>query len=392
MGNGVECKGGAALMADRFDVLVIGGGITGLMTAWNLAEAGAAVALVEAGDLGAQASGANAGSLHLQIQYPEFAIYGEDWARSYGPCLRFLKESLGLWQALSARVGEDLDVKLGGGIVVARTDAQMQLIERKAEIEAEHGVETTLLDRVQLRVVAPYLSDKAIGGGFCALEGKANPLRATPAVAAAAQSAGVIIHRNTTVTGMVNEGSSFQVGTSRGTFHAGRVVNAAGAKAGEIAAMLGVDIEIDGFPLQVTVTEPVAPLIPHLVYSAAGKLSLKQASNGGCIIGGGWPAALRSDGTLATDPSSLTGNMGIAADVVPKLSHMRAVRSWTAWVNGTPDWRPILGEVPGTPGFFLALFPWVGFSAAPMTAQVVAELVLGQRPSADLKGISVLAD
>jgi sarcosine oxidase subunit beta len=80
MGNGVECKGGAALMADRFDVLVIGGGITGLMTAWNLAEAGAAVALVEAGDLGAQASGANAGSLHLQIQYPEFAIYGEDWA------------------------------------------------------------------------------------------------------------------------------------------------------------------------------------------------------------------------------------------------------------------------------------------------------------------------
>jgi glycine/D-amino acid oxidase-like deaminating enzyme len=47
---------------------------------------------------------------------------------------------------------------------------------------------------------------------------------------------------------MVNEGSSFQVGTSRGTFHAGRVVNAAGAKAGEIAAMLGVEVEIDGFP------------------------------------------------------------------------------------------------------------------------------------------------
>jgi sarcosine oxidase subunit beta len=53
----------------------------------------------------------------------------------------------------------------------------------------------TLLDRDALRAVAPYLSDKAIGGGFCALEGKANPLRATPAVAAAAQSAGVIIHR-----------------------------------------------------------------------------------------------------------------------------------------------------------------------------------------------------
>lgn len=379
-------------MADRFDILVIGGGITGLMTAWNLAEAGASVALVEAGDLGTQASGANAGSLHLQIQYPEFAAYGEDWARAYGPCLGFLKDSLAMWQDLSGRVGEDLDVKLGGGVVVAQTAAQMEIIARKAAIEAEHGVETRLLSGDELRTIAPYLSDKAIGGGFCAMEGKANPLRATPAVAGAAQRAGVTILRNTTVAG-INEGpEGFEILTANGTFHATRVVNAAGAKAGHVAAMLGVDIEIDGFPLQVTVTEPVAPLIPHLVYSAAGKLSLKQAANGSCIIGGGWPAARRADGTLATDPVSLTGNMGIAADVVPKLGQMRAVRSWTAWVNGTPDWRPILGEVPSKPGFFLALFPWVGFSAAPMTAQVTADLVLGRQSSISLKGISVLAD
>lgn len=379
-------------MTDRFDVLVIGGGITGLMTAWNLSEAGAQIVLVEAGDLGTQASGANAGSLHLQIQYPEFAAYGEDWARAYGPCLGFLKDSLALWQELSVRVGEDLDVKLGGGIVVARTQAQMDLIARKAKVEAAYGVETNMLDRKELRALAPYLSDAAIGGGFCAMEGKANPLRATPAVAAAAQNTGVTILRNTTVSGIAEEPDGFEILTSNGTFHAKRVVNAAGAKAGHVAAMLGVEIEIDGFPLQVTVTEPVAPLIPHLVYSAAGKLSLKQAANGSCIIGGGWPAARRADGTLATDPMSLTGNMGVAADVVPKLGQMRALRSWTAWVNGTPDWRPILGEVPGKPGFFLALFPWVGFSAAPMTAQVTADLVLGRQPSISLKGVSVLAD
>ncbi len=379
-------------MAERFDVLVIGGGITGLMTAWNLAEAGASVVLVEAGDLGTQASGANAGSLHLQIQYPEFAAYGEDWARSYGPCLGFLKDSLALWQELSDRVGEHLDVKLGGGVVVAQTSAQMDVIARKAAIEAEHGVETKLLTRDELRIIAPYLSDKAIGGGFCALEGKANPLRATPAVAAAAQDAGVTIHRNTKVVGIGEKPDGFDIYTSNGTFRAKRVVNAAGAKAGDVAAMLGVDITIDGFPLQVTVTEPVARLIPHLVYSAAGKLSLKQAANGSCIIGGGWPAARRENGTLATDPVSLTGNMGVAADVVPKLGQIRAVRSWTAWVNGTPDWRPILGEVPDQPGFFLALFPWVGFSAAPMTAQVTADLVLGRQSSISLKGISVLAD
>lgn len=374
------------------DVVIIGGGITGLMTAWNLAEAGAEVVLLEAGDLGAQASGANAGSLHLQIQYPEFVKYGEAWARAYGPCLGFLKASLALWQDLSARTGEDLGVKLGGGILVAQTEAQMAQIRVKARVEAHHGVETHILDRTELRTLAPYLSDKAIGGGFCATEGKANTLRVTPAVQAAVERLGVTLLRETPALGIVADDGGYTIATPRESFHTRRLVNAAGASAGKIAAMLGLRIEIDGFPLQVTVTEPVAPLIPHLIYSAAGKLSLKQAPNGGCIIGGGWPSAQRSDGSLATDPKSLTGNMAIAADVVPGLGGISALRSWTAWVNGTPDWRPIIGEVAGRPGFFLALFPWVGFSAAPMTAKVTAEMVLGRRSMVSLRGISVLAD
>jgi glycine/D-amino acid oxidase-like deaminating enzyme len=156
--------------------------------------------------------------------------------------------------------------------------------------------------------------------------------------------------------------------------------------------MLGIALEIDGFPLQVTVTEPIAPLIPHLVYSAAGKLTLKQVANGGCIIGGGWSARVRPDAMLAVDPVNLVRNMKIAVETVPVIGDVRVLRTWTAWVNGTPDWRPIIGEMPGCPGFFLALFPWVGFSAAPMTARVTADLVLGREPAMSLTGISVLAD
>jgi glycine/D-amino acid oxidase-like deaminating enzyme len=374
------------------DVVVIGGGITGLLTAWYLARDGVGVTLVEARDLGTQASGANAGSIHLQIQYPEFVAYGEGWARAYAPTLRLLKRSLEMWQALPGEVGEDLDVKLAGGLLVATTDAQMQRIAAKARIEAAEGVETVMLGRADLLRMAPYLSDRAIGGGFCAMEGKANPLRATPAIAAAAEAAGVTIRTRTRVTGIEPVAGGYAVHTDAGVLRAGRVVNAAGAAAAEVAAMLGVTISLDGFPLQVTVTEPVAPLIPHLVYSAAGKLSLKQAANGGCIIGGGWPARVRDTGGLATDPRSLSGNMAMAAEVVPVMSRARALRSWTAWVNGTPDWRPIIGEAPGRPGFFLALFPWVGFSAAPMTAAITADLVLGRAPRLSLTGISVLAD
>lgn len=376
----------------RADVLVIGGGIAGLMTAWYLARDGAKVALLEAGNLGAQASGANAGSLHLQIQYPEFVKYGADWARAYAPTLRFLKASIGMWQHLGDEVGEDLDVKLGGGIVVARTAEQMRHIEAKAKIEASVGIVTTVLDRDSLRRLAPYLSDQAIGGGFCPGEGKANPLRATPAIAVAAERAGAVLYRDTVVTGITGRAGAFEVSTTRGPFYGDRIVNTAGAKAAEIAAMVGMKIDLSGFPLQVSVTEPVAPIIPHLVYSAAGKLSLKQAANGGCIIGGGWAAHLRPDGGLATDPANFAGNMAMAAGVVPILGRARLLRCWTAWVNGTTDWRPIIGEAPQVPGFYLALFPWVGFSAGPMTARVIADMVMGREPGIDMAGISVLAD
>lgn len=379
-------------MRGSTDVLVIGGGITGLMSAWYLAEDGADVVLVDALDFGTQASGANAGSIHLQIQYPEFVSLGEEWARAYAPALRLLTESTRLWRELPSLVGEDLEMKLSGGLVVATEESQLRHIAAKARIEADHGVHTEILDRKELFDIAPYLSGEAIGAGFCAMEGKANPLRAMPAIAAAADRAGATLIPNTAVTGLEHCSEGYEVRTTAGDIRARRVVNASGAAAGRISAMLGISLQIDGFPLQVTVTEPIAPLIPQLVYSAAGKLTLKQVANGGCIIGGGWSANIRHNGTLVTNPGNLADNMVIAVDVVPAMAGVHALRSWTAWVNGTPDWRPILGEMPGHPGFFLALFPWVGFSAGPITARVTADLILGREPIMPLKGISVLAD
>ena len=377
---------------DRAEIVVVGGGIVGLMTARLLVKAGADVLLVEARDIGAAASGANAGSIHLQLQYPEFVAYGERWAHAYAPTLSFLKQSVGLWEALPKELDADLGLKLGGGLVVATTDDHMARIEAKARIEATAGVHTEILGRDDIHRIAPYLSRKAIGGGYCRMEGKANPLRIIPALATAARSAGVRLKTGTRITGIESAARGFSLATPSGPIAARRIVNAAGAEAGRIGAMLGTRLDISGVPLQVTVTEPLAQIVPHLVYSAAGKLTLKQLENGGCVIGGGWTARERSDGALVTDPVNFAGNMTMAAAVAPAIAGARALRSWTAWVNGTPDWRPILGEDRNVPGVIHALFPWVGFSAAPMTAQVAAELVLGAPPSTRLDGVSVLYD
>lgn len=376
----------------KTDIVVIGGGLTGTAIAWFLAREGAEVTLLEAGDLNTQASGTNAGSIHLQIPHPEFVKLGADWARAYAPSLRLLRASLEMWQTLPDELGADLDVKLAGGLVVATTDTQMRQIEAKAQIERAAGVETEILTREDLRRIAPYLTTDAIGAGFCAMEGKANPLRATPALAAAARAAGAIIRTHMPVTGLEPMSGGYRLTTPEGPVHARRVINAAGARAAEIGALLGLRIDLQGFALQVTATQALAPLIPHLVYSAAGKLSVKQARNGTCLIGGGWAARQRANGTLSLIPANLSGNLATAAQVIPTLESAQTVRTWTAIVNGTADWRPIIGEVPGHNGFFLALFPWMGFSAGPMTARLVADMVLGHPPRLSLKGISVLHD
>ncbi|MEX0343511.1 MAG: NAD(P)/FAD-dependent oxidoreductase [Rhizobiaceae bacterium] len=377
---------------DRVEIAVVGGGIVGLMTARHLALAGADVLLLDAGDIGAAASGANAGSLHLQLQYPEFVAFGEEWARTYAPTLTFLKQSIALWEALPNELDADLEFKLAGGIIVATTDDQMARIQSKARIEATAGVETEILDRGDLLKLAPYLSPATIGGGYCRMEGKANPLKIVPALANAAHNAGVRIKTGVRITGIEGRAPSFRLETSSGPVVTQRIVNAAGAEASRIGAMVGTRLDIRGVPLQMTVTEPLALIIPHLIYSAAGKLTLKQLENGGCVIGGGWTARERSNGSLVIDPTNFAGNMSMAANVAPAIAGACALRSWTAWVNGTPDWRPILGEDRNVRGVIHALFPWVGFSAAPMTALAAAELALGATPTARLQGVSVLYD
>ena len=88
------------------------------------------------------------------------------------------------------------------------------------------------------------------------------------------------------------------------------------------------------------------------------------------------------------DLRSLRDNLRVAVHVVPRLSGVRLLRTWTAIVNGTADWKPILGELPGQPGFFLNMFPWLGFSAGPVAARIVADLVLGRKPAFDMSVFS----
>ncbi len=375
----------------KTDVLIIGGGLAGAATAYFLAREGVDVLLAERFDLNTQASGANAGNLHIQIPHETFVTEGDNWAREFAPTIPLMLESVKLWTEIGDDIGCDLGVSTTGGLLVANSEHEMRDISRKAAIEQRWGARIELLGRNEVRACAPYISRDVVGGAFCPDEGRANPLTATPGFAAAASRHGARIVRNTEIHALSQTGGRFTACTRDGAIEARRVVNCAGADAGSVAGMLGINLPIEGHPIQMTVTEPVKPIVPHLVYAASEKLTLKQMNNGTFLIGGGWPATRRgTDGKLAVSLASLRDNLRVALSVVPALANVHIVRTWPAIVNGTADWKPVLGEVPGHAGFFVNVFPWMGFSAGPISALIVAELVLGRRPSFDLKRFSAM--
>lgn len=366
------------------DVLVIGGGITGCAAAWNLAGYGARVILLEELDLNTQASGRNAGSLHGQIQFPSFAERGGEWGRSFLPALRFLRRSLNMWETLGGELGADLEVSQGGGLLVADSPQQMRLIERKAALEKSAGVETRILDGADLRAAAPYLSPALVGGQLCPGEGKANPLLAVPALAAAARRRGADVRTGTPLLGLEREGDGFAARTGRGTVTARRVIAAMGNRLNRLAHLWGRPLLIADEPAQLAVTEPLAPLVKHLFYFAGDKLTLKQAAAGNVLIGGGWAADRDpGGGPPRVNPASLAGNARAALRVVPALAGVRLFRTWAGTGLATPDLRPLIGS-PGPPGLVAGAYPHMGFTAGPLLGRTLARLALDLPPEMDL--------
>lgn len=371
------------------ELLVIGGGVTGCASAYELGRRGVRATLLERSDLNTEASGRNSGSLHGQIQHEPFVELGEEWAREFMPGLSMLRRALSRWEVLSEELGADLEVVTRGGLLVADSDGQMTEIARKVAIEREFGIESRLLDRPEILGLAPYLGDRVVGGEFCPSEGKANPLLAAPAFARAAKASGADIRPATEVLGLERDGDGFLARTRDHLFSAERAVVCSGVQTAALLEPLGVRLPIGGSPVQASITEPLEPTIGHLLYYAGEKLTVKQTASGGVLIGGGWPAVPATAGRPPrVSQESLRENLRVARRVIPSLGDARVYRTWAGVGNSTPDHLPVIGEVEAVPGLFVGTFPYMGFTAAPEVATALADLATGATPGQDLAPFS----
>ena len=359
------------------DVLVIGGGLAGLCSAWFLAREGTDVLLVERDEIGMAASTANAGSLHVQLLAYDFhdAMPGDG-----GPAAHTLPlgpRSIALWQEIARAAGEDLGLRTEGGLMLAEDAAGMDWLRRKSALERRWGIDSHILDAAELRALAPALSARMIGAEFVPAEGYGDPLRGTMAVLALAQKAGARLLRGAEVQAIARHGGGFRVETTQGPIAAGRVVNAAGPWAARIGRMVGLDLPVTGTVQQVLVTEPAPPLTRHLIAAAGRHLSLKQQASGGLLVGGGWFGGFDPDsGRTSTLRRSIEGNLWVCHRVLPALAGLRILRGWTG-INPAIDSAPLLGEAPGVRGFFNAVSA-NGYTLGPVVGQITAAAVRGE--------------
>jgi len=364
------------------DVAVVGGGLAGCSLAYDLARAGCEVVVLERGELNREASGTNAGSFHFQIAMHQLsgAATSEDHERLLLD-VRLHAAAAELWYELERELGADLGVHQTGGLMVAETAEEFQVIRDKNVIEREAGLDTEVLSATELRAFAPFLAEGLAGGSFCAREGHANPLLAAPAFAARAIGSGAVIRTHAAVRGVESlEGDGaarFVLRTDAGTISAHRIVNAAGAWAAEVAAMSGLSLPVRAEGLHVNVTEPRPHVLTPMLQHIGRRLTLKQAANGTFIIGGGWPARPEPEpARFSVRWDSAAGNAAVALRVMPMLAEVRVMHMWTGVMTFVDDLTPIIGEFERLPGYFMCLAT-TGFTLGPLVARRLAEAMTG---------------
>lgn len=350
---------------ETHDAIVIGGGVMGCATALRLAQGGMRVLLVEAATLGGGASGANAGTLSLQIKRVALMPYA----------LR----GLARWRALGARVG----YRRTGGLTLAFTQDEAALLAERMALKRAAGAPVTMLARGAIAAHEAGLADAVVAASWCAEDGYADSSRTGLTYRSLLQAADVAIAENQPVR-RIDESGGWTVETDAMRARAPRLLLAAGGWTGPLAGQVGFHTRLQVRVNTVTVTERMPPLVATVIGHATGLLTLKQKPNGTVLIGGGWQGHGSPEAGGTIDRANLLTNLRLATHAVPALRRARALRSWTGFEAHAPDYMPLAGEVRGRPGLFLLAAVRGGYTIGPYIGELMGDAMLGRPPELPL--------
>ena len=404
------------------DVVVIGGGIIGISTAWFLAREGVDVVVCEKGFVAGEQSGRNWG-----------------WVRQQGRDERempMIVESLRIWRGLPEEIGEDVGYRERGILYLVDKDRQLERYAAWAKAAEDYDIGTRLIDGSELRGLVRGASVPWHGALYTASDGRAEPHKATPALARAAVRDGATILESCAVRGIESTaGQVSAVVTEHGTIRTPTVLCAAGAWTSMFCRSL--DIRLPQLRLRGTVarTAPGEAVCEGAAIGAG--LALRRRQDGGYTVADGavldhaitpstfrfgskFMAALLMDVGAARlslgrefleewampkrwpldqvspfercrvldpepNPRTLRKIRRRLDEIFPQLAATPIAESWAGMIEATPDIIPVIDEAAGLPGFYMATgFSGHGFGIGPGAGKAIARMLTGRDSGIDL--------
>lgn len=407
----------------RADVVVIGGGIIGVMTAWFLRERGLSVVVCEKGRIAGEQSSRNWGWIRQQ---------GRDPAE-----LPIMVESLSIWKGLAAELGEALGFRQEGVLYLAKTEREIAGFEAWTEQARAHGLDTRLLTVPETTAMLKGAAAPWRGGLFTASDARAEPWVAVPALASAAEKRGVVIREACAVRGLdLSAGKVAGVVTEAGRIACDHVVVAAGAWSRLFLGQHGIEIPQLSVLASVAATEPLPEIFAG--NAADDDFAFRRRADGGYSIAPGathdffigpdafaslksylpvlrkdfrsthfrlsaprgYPDAWRTARRWSLDhetpferqrilnPAPNMKTLGAVQDsfakAFPGLGRPRLKTSWAGMIDSLPDVVPIVDHAP-IAGLTIATgMSGHGFGIGPGMGRVIADLVTGRATGHDL--------
>lgn len=410
-------------LPDTADVVVIGGGIVGCSAAYHLARQGIPVVLCEKGRIAGEQSSRNWG-----------------WIRQQGRDHRevpLMIESMEIWRGLEDEIGEDVGFVQSGCLYLARNEKELAAHAAWLPTAEEFGLDTRLVADDQLRRLFPGNGGRWTGALFTPSDGRAEPAKATAAIARAAGRKGAAIATRCAARGVeIEAGRVASVVTERGIVKTSVVICAGGVWTSRFCGSLGVVVP----QLQVKGTVARTGPAPNIMDGAAWSLSvaLRRRQDGGYTIAHGsavehaigpasfrflgqflpnlladlkrvrlridrsfldemaaprrWPLDRTSpfEQTRVLEPKPSKRILGETqrnlARLFPELADVPLVETWAGMIEISPDAVPILSDVPEPRGLFVATgFSGHGFGIGPAAGRAIADLATGRTARVDLK-------
>ena len=359
---------------DSADVVVIGGGVSGLSSAWWLAQNEMDVILIEKEIVGWEASGRNGGG------------FGRRNASPVGDLGRVEEE---LWPSMDDRLGYPTEASFGR-IRIALTDEDWEEMVTEAKQAHAVGANSEIMDTKLVQQAMPIVSPDIRGGIYRPEAGHANPQRTCQAYAWAIQDLGGRIYQHTTVTDFeVDRDKVTTVKTDRGDFGAGFVVCAAGPQTGVLAEKVGAFVPVAPGRPEIIVTAPLERMWRGTF--AGNGLYGRQTERGNLAYGGGWHEWIDVDLTTPEKPNTpLVRNISRRlAEMFPGAADVPVIRSWACVVEQTPDYYPIIDTLEWPDNFLVCTMSGDGFGLSPATGKAVSDLVLHGETTIDIDGLTL---